>query len=295
MTEEKKLRIGLPKGSLQNATLEMFRKAGWNVHVDERQYTPDMGDEDLWSVLLRAQEMPAYVADGVLDCGLTGLDWIKESGAEDHLVEVADLVYAKQGMRPYRWVLAVAENSDIQSVADLQGKRIATELVEVTRKYLAENGVEATVEYSWGATEAKCPSLVDAIVEGTETGSTLVANNLRIVTELFESTTKLIANKEAWADEWKRNKIENIALMLQGALAAEEYVGLKMNCSGENLEAVLAKLPALKNPTISELANDGWHAIEVIVQKATVRTLIPELRSAGAQGLIEYPLNKVII
>jgi ATP phosphoribosyltransferase len=295
MTEEKKLRIGLPKGSLQTATIEMFRKAGWNVHVDERQYTPHMGDDDLWSVLLRAQEMPDYVADGVLDCGLTGLDWIKESGVEERVIEVADLIYAKQGMRPYRWVLAVDENSEIQSVADLQGKRIATELIEVTKRYLAANGVEATVEYSWGATEAKCPSLVDAIVEGTETGSTLVANNLREVETLFESTTKFIANKDAWADEWKRNKIENIALMLGGALAAEEYVGLKMNCSGEDLEAVLEKLPSLKNPTISTLANNGWHAIEVIVHKQTVRVLIPELRSAGAQGLIEYPLNKVII
>ncbi len=295
MTDENKLRIGLPKGSLQDATIEMFRKAGWSINVDERQYTPHMGDDDLWGVLLRAQEMPTYVADGVLDCGLTGLDWIIESGVEDRIVEVADLVYAKQGMRPYRWVLAVHENSDINTVKDLQGKRIATELVEATRKYLARHGVEAVVEYSWGATEAKCPSLVDAIVEGTETGSTLAANNLRIVDVLFESTTKLIANQDAWADEWKRNKIQNMALMLQGALSAEEFVGLKMNCSKDDLPAVLEKLPALKNPTISELANNGWHAIEVIVQKKTVRELIPELKAAGAQGIIEYPLNKLIM
>ena len=295
MTDENKLRIGLPKGSLQNATVEMFRKAGWSVTVDERQYTPNMADDDLWAVLLRAQEMPAYVAEGVLDCGLTGLDWIVESGVEDRVVEVADLIYAKQGMRPYRWVLAVHDNSPVQTVEDLQGKRIATELVEATRKYLAGKGVQATVEYSWGATEAKCPSLVDAIVEGTETGSTLVANNLRIVDVLFESTTKLIANKQAWADQWKRNKIENIALMLRGALAAEEYVGLKMNCSSQDLPTVLAQLPALKNPTISELANNGWHAVEIIVLKKQVRVLIPQLKTAGAQGIIEYPLNKIIM
>lgn len=295
MTDDNKLRIGLPKGSLQNATVEMFRKAGWSVTVDERQYTPNMGDEELWAVLLRAQEMPSYVADGVLDCGLTGLDWIIECGVEDRVVEVADLIYAKQGMRPYRWVLAVDENSDIRTVEDLQGKRIATELVEATRKYLAGKGIEATVEYSWGATEAKCPSLVDAIVEGTETGSTLAANNLRIVDTLFESTTKFIVNQQAWGDQWKRNKIENIALMLRGALAAEEYVGLKMNCSKQDLPAVLAQLPALKNPTISELANNGWHAVEIIVLKQRVRELIPQLKAAGAQGIIEYPLNKLIM
>ncbi len=292
--EENKVRIGLPKGSLQKATIDLFGKAGWNIHVDDRQYTPDMGDDELWAVLLRAQEMPNYVADAVLDCGLTGLDWIKECELEGEVVEVADLIYAKQGMRPYRWVLAVHENSDIQTVKDLQGKRIATELVTATRNYLAANGVEANVEYSWGATEAKCPSLVDAIVEGTETGSTLHANNLRIVDTLFESTTKLIANKDAWQDEFKRRKIENIALMLGGALAAEEYVGLKMNCDKSNLDAVLAVLPALKNPTISALANNGWHAIEVISRKKAVRKLIPELKAAGAEGIIEYPLNKVI-
>ncbi|MFP3902911.1 MAG: ATP phosphoribosyltransferase [Armatimonadota bacterium] len=295
MTDDKVLRIGLPKGSLQDATIEMFKKAGWNIKVDERQYKPDLNDDELWSVLLRAQEMPTYVANGVLDCGLTGLDWIKESGVEDSVVEVADLVYAKRGMTPYRWVLAVHENSDIEDWEDLQGGRIATELVNVTRGILEDKGIDADVEYSWGATEAKCPSLVDAIIEGTETGSTLEANNLRIIKVLFESTTKLIANKEAWEDDFKRRKIKNIALMLEAALSAEHYVGLKMNCSDDDLDAVLDVLPALKNPTISELANNGWHAIEVIVRTDTVRHLVPRLKAAGAQGIIEYPLNKVIL
>ncbi|MEN6302545.1 MAG: ATP phosphoribosyltransferase, partial [Armatimonadia bacterium] len=223
------LRIGLPKGSLQDATIAMFEKAGFRISVDERQYKPHIDDEDLWSVLLRAQEMPSYVADGVLDCGLTGLDWIKERGVEDSIVEVADLIYAKRGMRPYKWVLAVAEDAPYQTVKDLQGKRIATELTHAAEQYLWQNGVTATVEYSWGATEAKCPSLVDAIIEGTETGSTIRANNLRVIDTLFESTTKFIANKDAWEDPWKRQKIENIALLLRGALAAEEKVGLKMN------------------------------------------------------------------
>jgi ATP phosphoribosyltransferase len=295
MTDEDVLRIGLPKGSLQDATIEIFEKAGWSVKVDERQYKPDLKDDELWGVLLRAQEMPSYVANGVLDCGLTGLDWIKESGVEDEIVEVADLVYAKRGMRPYRWVLAVHENSDIETWEDLEGGRIATELVNVARRTLEEKGVDAEVEYSWGATEAKCPSLVDAIIEGTETGSTLDANNLHIIEVLFESTTRLIVNKEAWEDDFKRNKVENIALMLQAALSAEHYVGLKMNCDDADLQAVLDQLPALKNPTISELANNGWHAIEVIVQKDTVRHLVPALKAAGAEGIIEYPLNKVIL
>ncbi len=297
MSEEKVLRIGLPKGSLQEATVEMFRKAGWSISVDERGYHPDMGDPELWAVLLRAQEMAVYVADGVLDCGLTGYDWILEQNCEDRVVMVADLVYAKRGIRPYRWVLAVHEDSDIRGWQDLQGKRIATELVNVTKRFLAEHGVEATVEYSWGATEAKCPSLVDAIVEGTETGSTLRANKLRIVEVLFESTTKLIANPEAWQDPWKRRKIENIALLLQGALAAEEKVGIKMNVERGNLEAVLAALPALKRPTISPLASDDgeeWVAVEAIVGKNEVRDLIPKLKAAGAQGIVEYPLNKVV-
>lgn len=289
------LRIGLPKGSLQDATIAMFEKAGFRVSVDERQYKPHMDDDELWSVLLRAQEMPSYVADGVLDCGLTGLDWIKERGVEGEVIEVADLIYAKRGMRPYTWVLAVAEDSPFQTVQDLAGKRIATELIHAAQKWLKDKGVEAHVEYSWGATEAKCPSLVDAIIEGTETGSTIRANNLRIIDTLFESTTKFIANKEAWADPWKRQKIENIALLLHGALAAEEKVGLKMNCQKGDLEAVVKQLPALKNPTVSPLADGEWIAVETIVDKRIVRELILRLKSAGAQGIIEYPLNKIIL
>ncbi len=289
------LRIGLPKGSLQDATVAMFEKAGFRISVDERQYKPHIDDEELWSVLLRAQEMPTYVADGVLDCGLTGLDWIKERGVEDQVVEVADLIYAKRGMRPYKWVLAVAEDSDYQNVQDLQGKRIATELVNAAARWLQSQGVTANIEYSWGATEAKCPSLVDAIIEGTETGSTIRANNLRIIAVLFESTTKFIANREAWTDPWKRQKIENIAMLLRGALAAEEKVGLKMNCQKSDLDAVCAQLPALKNPTISPLADGEWVAVETIVDKRTVRDLILRLKAAGAQGIIEYPLNKVIL
>ncbi len=289
------LRLGLPKGSLQDATVAMFEKAGFRISVDERQYKPHIDDEELWSVLLRAQEMPTYVADGVLDCGLTGLDWIKERGVEDRVVEVEDLIYAKRGMRPYKWVLAVSEDSDIRTVQDLRGKRIATELVSAAARWLEDQGVTAHIEYSWGATEAKCPSLVDAIIEGTETGSTLRANNLRIIAVLFESTTKLIANKDAWADPWKRQKIENIAMLLRGALAAEEKVGLKMNCRQADLEAVCAQLPALKNPTISPLADSEWVAVETIVDKRTVRDLILRLKAAGAQGIIEYPLNKVIL
>lgn len=286
------LRLGMPKGSLQQATIEIFEHAGFKVSVDERQYRPNLDDPEIWSVLLRAQEMPGYVEDGILDCGLTGLDWIRERDAD--VVEVADLVYAKRGMRPYKWVLAVHESSDIKGPQDLQGKRVATELVNVARKYLEDAGVQAHVEFSWGATEAKCPSLVDAIIEGTETGSTLVANNLKIVDVLFESTTKFIANKEAWQDPWKRAKIEDIALLLRGALAAELKVGLKMNVSAQNLPAVLKCLPALKNPTVSPLADGEWSAVETIVDKHMVRALIPQLKAAGAEGIIEYPLNKVI-
>lgn len=289
------LKIGLPKGSLQEATLAMFAKAGYRISVDERQYKPHFDDEEISGVLLRAQEMPVYVAHGELDCGLTGWDWILERGVEEQVVEVTDLIYAKRGMRPYKWVLAVHESSDVQGPKDLAGKRVATELVEATRKYLARHGVQAEVEFSWGATEAKCPSLVDAVVEGTETGSTLRANNLRIVDVLFESTTKLIANREAWADPWKRAKLETIALMLNAALAAEHKVGLKMNVAPEHLQAVLGALPALKNPTVSPLADNGWVAVETIVDTEAVVQLIPRLKAAGAQGIIEYPLNKVIM
>jgi ATP phosphoribosyltransferase len=296
MAEDRQLRIGLPKGSLQNSTIELLRKAGFSVTVDERAYSPDMGDDELWAVLLRAQELPLYIDHGVLDCGLTGYDWILERNVD--LVEVCNLIYAKGGMRPYRWVLAVHESSDINSIEDLQGKRIATELVSVTERLLAEHGVEAEVEFSWGATEAKCPDLVDAVVEGTETGSTLYANNLRIVQVLFESCTKLVANKEAWADPWKRAKIESLALLLNAALEAENKVGLKMNARAEDLDAVIGCLPALKKPTISPLANGGddkWVAVETIVDQKIVKDLIPALKAAGAQGIIEYPLTKVVL
>jgi len=292
---DKLLRIGLPKGSLQNSTVELFRKAGFPVTVDERAYSPDLGDEELWGVLLRAQELPLYIANGILDCGLTGYDWILERDVD--LVEVSDLIYAKGGMRPYKWVLAVHESSQIKSVKDLQGKRIATELVEVTRRYLAERGVQAEVEFSWGATEAKCPSLVDAVVEGTETGSTLRANNLVIIDTLFESCTKLVANRAAWDDPWKRQKIESISLLLNAALEAENKVGLKMNVREADLAAVAGCLPALKNPTISPLANgdEPWVAVETIVDRRCVTDLIPRLKAAGAQGIIEYALTKVVV
>ncbi len=292
MSEQRKLRLGLPKGSLQEATLAMFKRAGFTITVGPRAYFPDIDDPELEGVLLRAQEIARYVEQGVLDAGLTGKDWIMEQDAD--VVEVADLVYNKQGLRPYRWVLAVHQSSDIQSVQDLQDKRIATEIVNVAQRYLKEQGVEATVEYSWGATEAKCPELVDAIIEGTETGSTLRAHNLRIVEVLFESTTRLVANKQAWEDPWKRAKAESIALLLQGALAAEEMVGLKMNVEKKNLEALCRALPALKNPTVSNLSDPSWVAVETIINSQTVKDIIPELKRRGAQGIIEYPLNKVI-
>jgi len=286
------LRIGLPKGSLQEATLRMMRKAGFNVSVGDRSYSPYIDDPELNGILIRAQEIARYVQEGVLDCGITGKDWIMENGAD--VVEVASLIYAKQGLRPVRLVLAVHNDSDFQSVQDLQGKRIATELVNVTRSFLKEHGVEAHVEYSWGATEAKVPELVDAISELTETGSSLRANNLRVIETILESTTRLIANKAAWEDEWKRAKIENICMLLEGALAAEEKVGLKLNVERTNLDNVLQILPAMKNPTISNLSDDQWVAVETIIDEKTVRELIPTLRRAGAQGIIEYPLNKVI-
>ncbi len=286
------LRIGLPKGSLQQATFELFEHAGWRFSVGARAYFPSSDDPEITAVLLRAQEMPSYVADGVLDAGLTGLDWVQERGVD--VVEVADLVYAKQGLGLYRWVLAVHEDSDIRSPKDLQGKRIATELVNVAAKYLESRGITAHVEFSWGATEAKIPDLVDAIIEGTETGSTLRANNLRVVDTLMESSTRLIANQEAWADAWKRSKLENIALLLTGALAARQKVLLKMNVHKDSVLTVIEALPALKKPTVSHLSDNIWHAIETVVDQQSLRDLIPELKRRGAEGIIEIPLSKVV-
>ena len=288
-----KLRIGMPKGSLQEATFGLFKKAGWDFRVSARSYQPVVDDEELEPVLLRAQEIARYVAAGVLDVGLTGHDNVMESEAD--VYEVAELIYSKATSRPYRWVLAVPNQSTISGPKDLQGKRIATEMVNLTQRYLEKNGVTAHVEFSWGATEVKVPDLVDAIVEGTETGSTLAAHGLKIIDTLLESTTRLVANHLAWEDPWKRKKIENMALLLQGALDADSLVGLKMNVAKSNLTAVTDLLPALRKPTISPLDEEGWVALETIIPEKTVRDILPELRRAGAQGLVEYPLNKVII
>lgn len=282
----------MPKGSLQDATFGLFKKAGWDFRVSTRSYQPVVDDDELDPVLLRAQEIPRYVAAGVLDVGLTGHDNVMESAADVH--EVSELVYSKATSRPYRWVLAVPNESAIRTAKDLQGKRIATEMVNLTRRYLDKHGVTADVEFSWGATEVKVPDLVDAIVEGTETGSTLAAHGLKIVDTLLESTTRLIANHGAWQDEWKRRKIENIALLLQGALDADNLVGLKMNLHKDSLPAVSRLLSSLRKPTVSPLDEDGWVALETIIPEKTVRDILPELRRAGAQGLVEYPLNKVI-
>jgi ATP phosphoribosyltransferase len=286
------LRLGIPKGSLQQSTVELFGKAGYKIVIRERSYRPYIDDPEIECLMFRAQEMARYVERGVLDVGLTGKDWILENNAD--VVEVEDLVYSKTMTKAYRWVLAVPEDSDIQSVKDLEGKRIATELVQATRRYLERHGVMAEVEYSWGATEIKAPLLVDAIVEGTETGSSLRANHLRIVDTVAESTTKLVANRQAWADPWKREKIETLAMLLKGALEAGGKVGLKMNVPKDKLSQVSQQLPSLHTPTISSQTDPDWVAIEVIIDEHTVRDLIPELKKAGAEGVIEYPLNKVI-
>lgn len=287
-----RLVLGIPKGSLQDSTIALFAKAGYRIIVRDRSYTPYIDDAEIECLMFRAQEIARYVERGVLDAGLTGKDWILENEAD--VVEVADLVYSKTTSNAYRWVLAVPEDSDIRTVHDLQGKRIATELVQATRRYLERHGVTAEVEYSWGATEVKAPMLVDAIVEGTETGSSLRANRLRAIDTVAESTTKLIANRQAWADEWKQRKIEKLALLLKGALEAGAKVGLKMNVPRSRLDAVLAQLPALHTPTISTQADPEWVALEVITDEKVVRDLIPGLKAAGAAGIIEYPLNKVI-
>jgi len=287
-----KLKLGIPKGSLQEATVRMFKKAGFNLGISERSYFPSIDDDEIEVILFRAQEMSRYVEDGILDVGLTGNDWILENSSK--VVRVAELIYAKQSMRPVRWVLAVPEASKIKSAKDLRGKRVATELVNVTKKYLKKNGVKADVEFSWGATEVKAVIGVDAIVEVTETGSSLRANKLREVATVCQSTTQLIANSKSWLNAWKRSKIENLALLLKGAILAEEKVGLKMNVMKKDLKAVLGLLPAMKKPTISNLSDPAWIDIDTIIDEKTVKYLIPQLKRAGAQGIIEYPLNKVI-
>lgn len=288
----KVLNLGLPKGSLQESTFKLFRKAGFTISVGSRSYIPSIDDDELSGLLIRAQEMARYVQDGILDLGLTGRDWVLEQNAR--VKEVCPLNYAKGGLRPVRWVVAVPSDSPIRRIEDLAGKRVATELVQYTRRFLKERGIESLVEFSWGATEVKAPRLADAIVELTETGSTLKANNLRIVDTILESTTVLIANRDAWKDPWKRRKIENIALLLNGALRAEEKVGLKMNVGRADLDRVLKVLPAMQNPTISSLSEAGWFSLEVIVDEKKVRELIPVLKTTGASGIVEYPLNKVI-
>lgn len=292
LKKSRQLRIGIPKGSLQESTFHLFKKAGFNMTVGSRSYFPAVDDDELAPMLIRAQEMARYVAQGILDCGLTGRDWTLEQGSS--VEEVAELKYAKAGLRPVRWVIAVPNDSKIKKLKDLEGKRIATELVGYTRTYLKKHGVRADVEFSWGATEVKPPLLADAIVELTETGSSLKANNLRILETILESNTLLIANKEAWKDKWKRHKIENIHILLQGAIDAQTKVGLKLNAPDKALKKILSLLPALKNPTIAALASGDWHSVEVIIDEAVVRDLIPKLKRAGATGIIEYPLNKVI-
>ncbi len=291
-TKRNCLKLGLPKGSLQESTIEIFKKAGIRISASDRSYFPYCDDEDIEVMLIRSQEMGKYVQDGLFDAGLTGYDWILESGAK--VKEVCELTYGKSGFKPVRWVLAVPEASPIRSVKDLKGKLIATELVNYVTKYLAKKKVKAKVEYSWGATEAKAGILVDAIVELTETGRSLRANGLRIVEDLLSSTTRFIANDKAWADPWKRKKIENIAILLKGALAAEGMVGLKMNLKDSALDEVMKILPSLKRPTVSPLTLPGWMALEVVVEEKIVKKIIPELKRVGAEGIIEYPLNKLI-
>jgi ATP phosphoribosyltransferase len=286
------IRLGLPKGSLQESTLKLFKKAGYNISVDARSYYPVFDDIEIEALLIRAQEMARYVDDGVLDAGLTGKDWVLEQGAD--VYEVAELNYAKGGLRPVKWVIAVPDGSKIKTVKDLKGKRIATELVGFTKKYLKSKGVKADVDFSWGATEVKPPYLADAIVELTETGTSLRANNLRIIETILVSSTRFIANKKAWKDRWKKQKMENIVLLLKGALAAEEKVGLKMNVPKRTIKRVMSMLSALHSPTMSKLSDEGWVALEVMIDEKIVRDIIPKLKSAGAEGIVEYPLNKVI-
>jgi len=286
------LKLGLPIGSLQESTFAMMQRAGFNVYVSPRSYYPDIDDEQLTGRLIRPQDMSRFIEKGIVDAGLTGKDWVEENGSKVQVVQ--ELVYAKQRLSPVRWVLAVPSASPVKTVKDLEGKTISTELVSVTKRYLRRNGVKAKVEFSHGATETKAPDIVDAIVDLTETGSSLRANNLRIVDQVMESTTVFVANRTAWANPWKRRKIENMAMLFAGALLGREKVGLKMNVSGANKDAVLKLLPALKQPTVSPLAEQDWFAIDSVLDETVVRWLIPELKRAGAEGIIEYPLNKVI-
>ncbi len=288
-----KLKLGIPKGSLENATVDLFRRAGFNITTSTRSYFPAIDDPEIECMLIRAQEMARYVDDGVLDAGLTGRDWVEENEAQ--VVTVADLIYAKQSFGKVRWVLAVPESSPYHSVKDLEGRIIATELVGATKRYLEKNGVRAKVEFSWGATEVKPPVLADAIVEVTETGSSLRANKLKIIDTVLESNTQLIANTDSWKDEWKRRKLEDIRMLLEGAINALGKVGLMLNVNKGCLDAVLAVLPALKKPTISHLSDEDWLAVNTILDESLVRTIIPRLKEAGAEGIVEYPLNKIVM
>jgi ATP phosphoribosyltransferase len=294
-----KLKLGIPKGSLQDATIQLFARAGFNIFVSTRSYFPSIDDPEIECMLIRAQEMARYVSTGMLDAGLTGLDWIAEHEAGDGVTGViepiADLVYAKQSFGKVRWVLAAPEDSDIKSPRDCEGKTIATELVRATKAYFARQGVNVKVEFSWGATEVKPPMLADAIVEVTETGSSLRANRLRIIDTLMESNTQLIANKTALADPWKKEKLGNIALLLKAAIAAQGKVGLMLNVLRSDLDKILALLPALQRPTISSLSDEQWVAVNTIIEERTVRDLMPKLKAAGGQGIVEYPLNKIVV
>jgi ATP phosphoribosyltransferase len=291
-SKENILKLGLPKGSLQDAALAKMAKAGFNIQVSSRSYIPYVDDEQLAVRLIRAQEISRYVAHGQLDCGITGHDWVVENGSD--VREVAEFLFSKATRQPARWVLAVPEDSPVKTPKDLEGKRIATEVVNITKRWLRKHAVKAEVEFSWGATEVKAHEWVDAIVEITETGSSLRANRLRIVDTLLLSTPRLIVNHDSWKDPWKRQKIETLVLLLRGALEAESKVGLKMNLEEKNLQSLLASLPALRNPTVSHLSQPGWVAVETIIDERIVRELIPQLKAAGAEGIIEYPLNKVV-
>jgi len=291
-TASRLLRVGLPSGSLQEPTFALFAKAGFNISGASRSYKPAVDDPELVIRLLRAQEISRYVEHGFLDCGLTGKDWIENNGSD--VARLCEMTFSKTSSAPTRWVIAVPEDSPIQSVQDLQGKVIATEAVELTRRYLTQHGVTAAVEFSWGATEVKVPDLVDAIADVTETGSSLRANKLRILATIMESSPQFIANHAALADAWKKGKIDTLVLLLEGAFAARDKVGLKMNLPEEKLAALLQALPALRNPTISKLATDGWIAVETIIDEKIVREIIPQLKALGAEGIIEYPLNKVV-